>query len=74
VARTFVTFHTTHAALSAEKAAKAAGIPVRLVPTPRQFSVDCTVSMSFDSQYDEPVRAILDNEGIEAGGMHRLDD
>ncbi|MBL7134704.1 MAG: DUF3343 domain-containing protein [Phycisphaerae bacterium] len=68
--RIIVTFFTTHAALRAEKAAKAAGIPASLVPTPRQFSVDCTVAMSSPSSHKEQVRAILEAQGIEISGMH----
>ena len=69
-ARTIVTFFTTHAALRAEKAAKAAGIPASLVPTPRELSVDCTVAMTFPPSHTEQVRAILEAQGIEIGGIH----
>lgn len=73
MARTIVTFFTTHAALRAEKAAKAAGVPASLVPAPREFSADCTVAMSFPFSHQEQVRAILEVQRIEISGMHQVD-
>ena len=66
------TFFTTCAALRAEEAVKAAGIPADLVPTPRQFSADCTVALRFPSPHREQVRAILIAQGIEISGMYDL--
>lgn len=68
-----VTFFTTHGALRAEKLVTEAGIPAKLVPTPRRFSADCTVALSFPASWVEQVQAILDDQGVPLAGVHRLD-
>jgi hypothetical protein len=42
-----VLFHTTSAAVQAEKALLAAGVAVKLIPTPREFSSDCGMALRF---------------------------
>jgi hypothetical protein len=42
-----VLFHTTSAALRAEKLALEARCKVKLVPTPREFSSDCGLALRF---------------------------
>ena len=42
-----VLFHTTSAAMRAEKVLKNAGIAVKLIPTPRELSSDCGISARF---------------------------
>lgn len=58
-----VLFHTTSAALRAEKAALGAGLKVKLIPTPRQFSSDCGMSLRFDWASEEAVRQALEAAG-----------
>jgi hypothetical protein len=42
-----VLFHTTSAALRAEKVAQRSGLTVKLIPTPREFSSDCGIALRF---------------------------
>lgn len=42
-----VLFHTTSAALRAEKVAQRAGLTIKLIPTPREFSSDCGLALRF---------------------------
>jgi len=42
-----VLFHTTSAALRAEKLTVRAGLDVKLVPTPRELSSDCGIALRF---------------------------
>jgi alpha-D-ribose 1-methylphosphonate 5-triphosphate diphosphatase PhnM len=58
-------FPTTHAALRAERAAKAAGLAVRMVPVPRSISSDCHVGMEAAVEDMEHLRSILTAEGID---------
>jgi hypothetical protein len=67
------TFHTTHAALSAEKAAQKAGVSARLIPAPRSLSADCTLALLFPSADLDRVRNIFNARKIEAAGFCRLD-
>lgn len=52
-------FHTTSAALAAERALLDAGVTVTLIPTPRQLSSDCGVAVRFDWERAGTVREII---------------
>ena len=47
-----VLFHTTSAALRSEKVLQRAGLTVKLIPTPRQFSSDCGIALRFDQELE----------------------
>ncbi|MBM4444348.1 MAG: DUF3343 domain-containing protein [Chloroflexi bacterium] len=67
-----VLFYSMSHALWAEKLFKGTGIPVKLIPVPRQLSSDCGICLRFD-QPDEPrVRDILDRKQIEIQGIHPI--
>lgn len=68
-----VLFHTTSAALRAEKVLKANRIPIKLIPTPRELSSDCGVALRFDRERIQTVQAILQDAGVEVAGIHELD-
>lgn len=42
-----VLFDSTQRAIQAERVLKAAGLPVKLIPVPRQISSDCGVCLRF---------------------------
>lgn len=65
--RELVLFRSTHLALSAERAARKAGIPVRMVVVPRRLSPDCNMGMAVGLGDGPRVRALLDGQGIEHG-------
>ena len=54
-----VLFHTTSAALRAEKVAQRAGLAVKLLPTPREFSSDCGLALRFRWADQEAMQTIL---------------
>ncbi|MCR4419629.1 MAG: DUF3343 domain-containing protein [Clostridia bacterium] len=49
---TFFTFPSTHYALKAEKAARQAGVRVRLVPVPRELSSLCGLALEVDTEHE----------------------
>jgi hypothetical protein len=65
-------FHTTSAALRAEKLAQKADIAGKLIPTPRQFSSDCGIALRFDWSRVDQVKAILEMARVEIAGIHPL--
>jgi len=67
-----VLFHTTSAALRAEKAALAAGLKVKLIPTPRQLSSDCGMSLRFDWEGEAAVREALERAGAAWSDIRQL--
>lgn len=60
------TFASTHLALRAEKAAKAAGLTFRMVPVPRSLSTDCHMGLQVAAKDREILSELLQTKGIEA--------
>lgn len=66
-------FHTTSAALRAEKVAQRAGLTVKLIPTPRQFSSDCGIALRFDWAEAAHVQELLAGAGVDVDQMRALE-
>jgi hypothetical protein len=60
------TFVSTHAALRAEKVARAAGLVVRMVPVPRHLSTDCHMGLQTAAAHRETLTGLLRIHRIEA--------
>lgn len=60
-----VLFHTTTAALRAEKILQKAGLAVKLIPTPRQLSSDCGIALRFELSDQTDVEQRLTGAGLE---------
>jgi hypothetical protein len=60
-----ILFHTTSAVMQAEKALQKAEISIKLIPTPRQFSSDCGISIRFDWSRYENISGILTVSAVE---------
>ena len=67
-----VLFHTTSAVLRAEKALRRAAFSVKLIPTPRELSSDCGISLRFDWAQSDDVRAALEAARVEIVDIHQL--
>lgn len=67
-----VLFHTNSAALRAEKVLQRAGLVVKLIPTPREFSSDCGIALQFEWKEVERVQALLDAARVERAGIARM--
>jgi hypothetical protein len=68
-----VLFHTTSAALRSEKVLQRAGLTVKLIPTPRQFSSDCGIALRFDQAELARVQSLLEAAGVEMDQMRVLE-
>lgn len=67
-----ILFHTTSAAMRAEKLLRKQGYPVKLIPTPREFSSDCGVALRFDPEQEERVKSALEGDKVEFDTVHFL--
>ena len=63
---------TTSSVMRAEKLLKKAGYSIKLIPTPREFSSDCGVSLRFDWADYEQVKSILDTARLETDAIHQM--
>ena len=67
-----VSFATTAAALRWEQEAKAAGLPGRLIPVPREITAGCGLAWRDAPENEKSLRDLLAQTGIEAQGLHIL--
>lgn len=67
-----VLFHTSSAALRAEKICQRAQIAVKLVPTPRELSSDCGIALSFAWSQLEEMKTLLAAGRVDTAGIHSL--
>ena len=79
---TVVTFHSTHQAILAEKKLRSIEVQFDMIPTPRQISAGCGLSLELQSQDAAAWCALFAREQIqwgdiyarEAGGYQVWDD
>ena len=68
-----VLFHTTSSALRSEKVLQHAGLTTKLIPTPRQFSSDCGLSLRFAWADAHRVQSVLHEAQVELAGVYPLE-
>jgi len=64
-----ILFHSTHQALRGEEVLKAAGIEHAVINTPREFSVDCGISLRVGVTSREEAERALRAEGVVFAGI-----
>jgi hypothetical protein len=64
-----VLFDSTHQALRAEAVLKEAGIPHAVINTPREFSVDCGISLRIDTASEKAAGRALREAGVVFTGI-----
>ena len=67
-----VLFHSTSHALCAEKVLQEAGIPIKMIPTPRQLSSDCGMALRFERADEEQVVRALVEHKVPTNGIHAI--
>ncbi len=67
-------FEATQSAIRAEKALKAAGFFIKLIPTPRELSADCGVCIRFAWAQREAIMGCLETAGVAVASVSRLPD
>jgi hypothetical protein len=67
-----VLFHTSSSAMRAEKTLNRAGLPTKLVPTPRELSSDCGIALNFPGDESARVQTLLNAARVEIAGIHSL--
>lgn len=64
-----ILFDSTHQALSGERALKDVGIEHSVINTPREFSVDCGISLRIDPSLGDEAQRVLEENGIVCAGI-----
>jgi hypothetical protein len=58
--------------MKAEKVLEKAGLEIKLIPTPRQFSSDCGISLRFRLDDFNEVKSLLFSANVEINSIHQL--
>lgn len=64
-----VTFHTTTAAMEAERCCQEGGLPGRIIPVPREITAGCGLAWKAPPEAEEAVAAALGGAGIPWAAM-----
>lgn len=67
-----ILFHTTSSVMRAEKLLVKAGYVIKLVPTPREFSSDCGISLRFNWAQWQQIKTRLDSAHIETAAVYQM--
>ena len=67
-----VVFESTHYAIAAEKLFKELKLPVEIIPTPREITASCGLSIKFNEGLLESVQKALDSGNILIKGVYQM--
>lgn len=69
---TVIAFPSTHYAFQAEKACQEAGLPVLMIPLPREISADCGVALLVSPKLYERADDLLRQAGVASSGSYQI--
>ena len=70
--RTVAAFHTTAAAMAAERLCRREGLEGRLIPVPRSVTSDCGIAWSAPAELRGTLERRFQEAGLEVSGIYLL--
>lgn len=67
-----ITFNTTNFAMQAESMIKGKNIPQQIIPTPRQITLSCGLSIKFSGQYLNEICEMIKGGNIQVKAMYSI--
>lgn len=67
-----LTFESTHHAISGEKIFKEAGLNFKTIPTPREITSSCGLSIRFDIKDLEKAKESIQGENLAIKGIYKM--
>ena len=67
-----VTFHTTAAAMEAERRCQELGLPGRIIPVPREITAGCGLAWKAPPESEALIRAAFQAEGLSWSALEVL--
>ncbi|MBS4536978.1 DUF3343 domain-containing protein [Clostridium sp. D2Q-11] len=67
-----ITFDSTHHAIKAEKEIKKEDINIKTIPTPREVSVSCGLSLKFDYIDLNRIKSIIQVNNLSISGIYKI--
>jgi len=68
---TVFVFYCIHDVMKAEKTIKDSGIPVDIIPVPKQVSSDCGMAISLEEEHKLRVQNMLATYNIDIKGVYK---
>lgn len=67
-----ISFDSTHHAIKAEKLFKDVNLNIRMMPTPREITASCGLSIRFESGDLEQIEDIISKEELAVKGVYEI--
>lgn len=68
----YILFPSHSEGMRMEDIFKKQGIKYTIVPTPRELSESCAISIMYNKKDEGKIKILIEMNGINIGGMHRL--
>lgn len=68
-----VTFKSTHHAIKGESIFKENGIPFKTIPTPREITLSCGLSLRFNLEDINKVIELIENDTLAINGVYKFE-
>lgn len=69
---TLISFNSTHHAIRSEKLLKDKGYELTILPTPREITASCGISIAIDGDKIDEISSYLNKNEINIGGIYEL--
>lgn len=67
-----IAFDSTHYAIQGEKTLKDKDIDIKVIPTPREITASCGLSIRFNLEFYDQVKNILEEASLSIRGIYKL--
>ncbi|WP_069650979.1 DUF3343 domain-containing protein [Caloranaerobacter ferrireducens] len=67
-----VTFNSTNHAIQGEKILKDRNIEIKVIPTPREITASCGLSIRFDKKFLEEVISCIQSAALNIKGIYEI--
>ena len=67
-----IAFNSTHHAIRTEKILKEENMNIRTIPTPREVSSSCGLSIKFEESEIEKIKQIIEESKVDYHGIFKL--
>lgn len=67
-----VTFNSTNHAIQGEKIFKDRNIEIKVIPTPREITASCGLSIRFDKRFLEEVLSCIQSTALNIKGIYEI--
>jgi hypothetical protein len=68
----YILFPSHTEGMKMEDIFKKQNIKYTIVPTPRELSVSCGISIMYNKKDEDKIKILIEKNGINIGGMHAL--